>query len=152
MKLKITVIIAVFSLGIFVFNSPVYVHSDESHKGSMIEEESSKGSMMEKGSLMEHGSHKGSLMGGEMTAEVTESGAIKVGNTICPLSKEEVGVMGNVVEYEYEGKIYNFCCKACLKDFKKDPDKYVKVVNEMMAGEGAGEIQEADHDHSGHDH
>jgi len=129
MKLQITVIIAVLSLGIFVINSPVYAD--------------------------EKGSHKGSMMDGAMTAEVTESGAIRVGNAICPISKEKVGEMGDIVEYEHEGKIYNFCCKACLKDFKKDPDKYVKMVDEMMADEEAEVAEEAgevEDGHGDHDH
>jgi len=98
---------------------------------------------------------KGSMMEGEITAGVTKSGAIKVGNTICPISKEKVGEMGDVVEYEYEGKIYNLCCTMCLKDFKKDPEKYIKMIDEMMSGENAAEprgVQESEESHEGHDH
>lgn len=104
----------------------------------------------EKGSMMEDkGSHMGSMAEGEITAEVTETGAVRVGNTICPLSKEKVGEMGEIVEYEYEGKIYNFCCKMCLKDFKKDPEKYIKIINESMEGEEAPEAAES---HESYDH
>jgi YHS domain-containing protein len=105
MKLKLTIIMAAAGLGILLLRSPGYAED------------------------------KGSISDGQLTAEVTESGAIKVGNTICPVSKKKVGEMGEVVEYEYNGKVYNFCCKACLKDFEKDPEKYVKIVEEMMAGE-----------------
>ena len=100
----------------------------------------------------EKGSHKGSMMEDGLTAEKTQSGAIKVGNTICPLSKEKVDVMGDIVEYEHDEKVYNFCCKMCLKDFKKDPDKYIKIVDEMMASEVTGEVEESseEHDHESH--
>ena len=51
------------------------------------------------------------------------------GNKICP-------VMGNpIVEdakltYEYEGKIYNFCCEGCIEEFKVNPAKYIKIIEE----------------------
>jgi len=109
MKLKFAAVIAVLSLGIYVLISPVCAD--------------------------EKGSHKVSIMDGEITAEVTETGAIRVGNTICPLSKEKVGEMGDIVEYEHEGKIYNFCCKMCLKGFKKDPEKYIQMIYDSMADE-----------------
>ena len=80
------------------------------------------------------------------------AGPVKVGNKICPISGEKVGEMGDVVEYEYNGKIYNFCCPMCLKDFKKDPEKYVKMVEDMMAQEAAeGETPEGHMDQM-HDH
>ncbi len=63
----------------------------------------------------------------QLTATQT-SKPIEVGNKICPVSGEKVGGMGKVVQYEHEGKIYNFCCPMCLKDFKKDPRKYIKFL------------------------
>jgi len=79
--------------------------------------------------------------------------AIEVGNKICPVSKQPVDEMGEPVQYEYKGKIYNFCCKMCLKDFKKDPEKFSKIAEEEVAGEkehkGSGH-QEENKDH--HDH
>lgn len=67
-----------------------------------------------------------------------------VGNRVCPVSGENIPE-GKEVQYEYNGKVYNFCCKMCLKDFNKDPEKYVKKIEEM---------QEMEHkaSHYGHDH
>lgn len=59
----------------------------------------------------------------------------EVGNKICPISKKPVDVMGEPLQYEYEGKIYNFCCAMCLKTFKKNPEKYIKIIEEMMKEE-----------------
>ena len=59
----------------------------------------------------------------------------EVGNKICPVSGEKVGEMGQVVRYEYNGKIYNLCCKMCVKDFKKNPAKYSKIADEEVAKE-----------------
>ncbi len=58
---------------------------------------------------------------------------VEVGNTICPVSGEKVGEMGDIVKYEYKGKIYNFCCEACLKDFVKNPEKFAKIAEDEVA-------------------
>ena len=58
---------------------------------------------------------------------------IEVGNKICPVSGEKVGEMGDIVKYEYKGKIYNFCCEACLKDFVKNPEKFAKIAEDEVA-------------------
>ena len=26
----------------------------------------------------------------------------------------------------YKGKVIGFCCRDCIKDFQKDPEKYMK--------------------------
>jgi len=45
--------------------------------------------------------------------------------TVCP-------VMGDPLDkdayaFVYEGRQFKFCCDACLEDFQKDPDKFVKI-------------------------
>lgn len=60
---------------------------------------------------------------------------VEVGNTICPVSGEKVGEMGEVVKVEHNGKVYNLCCSFCAKDFKKDPEKFSKIAEES-AGKG----------------
>jgi YHS domain-containing protein len=57
----------------------------------------------------------------------------EVGNKICPVSGEKIGQDGmEPATYEYEGKIYNFCCASCIEEFKKNPVKYIKIVEEEM--------------------
>lgn len=53
--------------------------------------------------------------------------AVDAGNKICPVSQGAVDEKLKAT-YEYEGKIYNFCCAMCIDDFKKDPKKYIKIV------------------------
>ena len=65
-------------------------------------------------------------------AEATVSNAkeaVNVGNKICPVSGEKIEEKVKAT-YEYEGKIYNFCCAMCIDDFKKDPQKYIKKIEE----------------------
>jgi len=63
---------------------------------------------------------------------VVSSQTTEVGNKICPVSGEKVGEMGEVIKYEYNGKIYNLCCSMCAKDFKKNPEKYSKIAEEEV--------------------
>jgi len=62
-----------------------------------------------------------------------ESKALNVGNLICPVTGEKINGK-TMVTYEYQGKIYNFCCAGCPDEFKKDPEKYIKKVNEELQG------------------
>ena len=51
----------------------------------------------------------------------------------CVVSGEKLGEMGDPFVYDYEGREIKFCCKGCLKDFKKDPAKYIKKIEEAEA-------------------
>ncbi len=62
---------------------------------------------------------------------------VEVGNKICPVSGEKVGEMGEIITYEYNGKIYNLCCEACLKDFGKNPEKFSKIAEDEVAASQA---------------
>ena len=55
--------------------------------------------------------------------------ATAIGNTICPVTGEKINDKAKAT-YEYQGKIYNFCCPMCVDRFKKEPDKYIKKINE----------------------
>lgn len=122
----------------------VFAHEGEDHskdKGSMMEEEH--------GSMMDH----------KMDAEGAK--AVEVGNKICPVSGDKIPVpgeksaMGEVVKYEYNGKIYNLCCTMCIKDFKKDPEKYSKIAEEeaeKSEEQGKNEEHEEGDGHEHHNH
>jgi YHS domain-containing protein len=48
--------------------------------------------------------------------------------TLCPV------LGGNVdkqVYVDYQGKRIYFCCKGCDAEFKKDPEKYMKKLQEQ---------------------
>lgn len=67
------------------------------------------------------------------------------GNTICPVTGEKIDPQ-NKATYEYEGKIINFCCPACIEEFKKDPEKYIKKIDEELKSEPKDKSQTAHHD------
>ena len=47
----------------------------------------------------------------------------------CVVSDEKLGGdMGEPYVFTHDGREIKLCCKSCLKDFKKDPAKYVKKI------------------------
>lgn len=52
----------------------------------------------------------------------------------CAVSGEAFGgEMGKPVKVSHDGTDVYLCCKSCLKDFKADPAKYVKMVKDAAA-------------------
>jgi YHS domain-containing protein len=51
----------------------------------------------------------------------------------CIVSGDKLGEMGDPYVFEYEGRQIKFCCKNCVKDFKKDPAKYIKKIEQAEA-------------------
>ena len=51
----------------------------------------------------------------------------------CVVSDEKLGGMGDAYVFVHEGREIKLCCKSCLKDFKKDPAKYIKKIEEAEA-------------------
>ena len=113
------------------------------------------------GYVMAEGDQKDSIAMGNVSKEKVETKMddqaiakeevrlIEVGNKICPVSGDEVpvpgekGAMGDEpVKYEYNGKIYNLCCNMCVKDFKKNPEKYSKIADDEVAKEKITEQKE----------
>jgi len=48
----------------------------------------------------------------------------------CIVSDEKLGEMGKPYVFVYKGQEIKLCCKSCEKDFKKDPAKYLKKLEE----------------------
>ncbi|MBI4115721.1 MAG: YHS domain-containing protein [Candidatus Omnitrophica bacterium] len=67
----------------------------------------------------------------------TATDVVDAGNATCPVSGDKVNPK---VSYIYEGKKYHFCCAMCIKDFKKDPKKYI------------AQLEKGESQHDGHMH
>ena len=50
--------------------------------------------------------------------------------TTCVVSGEKLDSMGKPFVYDHEGREVRFCCKNCVKDFKKEPAKYLKQLDD----------------------
>jgi len=135
MKSKLIILGAV----ILVFcASQVFAHGGEKH------DESKESVMEDKGS---------------MHSEEFSPNAVNVGNAICPISGELISDVGEGkgVQIEHKGKIYNVCCKFCAKDFKKNPEKFITIIEKNLAeGKDPGREYKSDHDEESdpkeHDH
>src|SRR3954468_5798136 len=46
----------------------------------------------------------------------------------CPVSDEKLGDMGDPYVFTHDGREIKLCCKGCLKDFEKNPKKFVKKI------------------------
>lgn len=46
----------------------------------------------------------------------------------CVVSGEKLGGMGDPYVFDYKGQEIKLCCKSCLKDFNKDPEKFLKKL------------------------
>ena len=51
----------------------------------------------------------------------------------CPVSDEKLGEMGKPYVFTNDTREIKLCCKDCLKDFKKDPAKFVKKLEAAEA-------------------
>ena len=72
---------------------------------------------------------KDNTQGATQSAEVkVVKSDVKAINTTCPVSNEDID---DPVKVEYKGKTYALCCKTCLKKFQKDPEKYMKKMEEQ---------------------
>ena len=58
----------------------------------------------------------------------SETAAVQIWNKVCPVKGEEIDADAPTVEYN--GKIIGFCCPGCDSKFQKDPEKYMKNLNE----------------------
>ena len=96
------------------------------------------------GSALAHEGHKK----GELVA-ITEKDAAWVAKakaeyptTACIVSEDKLGGdMGKPVDFIYrvEGqpdRLISFCCDDCVKDFNKDPEKYLKILDGVAKKKG----------------
>ena len=52
----------------------------------------------------------------------------------CPISDEKLGEHGRPAKVTSDGTDVWLCCKSCIKDFNKEPAKYVKMVADARRG------------------
>jgi len=51
----------------------------------------------------------------------------------CVVSDDPLGEHGKAIKVTYKGTDIYLCCNDCMKDFKKDPAKYAKMVKDAAA-------------------
>lgn len=48
----------------------------------------------------------------------------------CLVSDEALGSMGEAYVFTYKGQEIKLCCKGCLKEFNKDPKKFLQKMED----------------------
>ncbi len=48
---------------------------------------------------------------------------------VCLVSDEPLESMGKPLDYVHEGRLVRFCCKSCVKEFKKDPAPILEQID-----------------------
>jgi hypothetical protein len=74
-------------------------------------------------------SHAGHAQGSE-SHEAVKKGGDGYPLSVCVVSGEELGSMGEPVVIQHEGREVRFCCKSCVEKFRKDPAKYLTKLDE----------------------
>jgi hypothetical protein len=70
-----------------------------------------------------------SMCGMTPTAAAVSTNAVPDLLTTCPVSGDKLdGDMGKPYVFVYKKQEVKLCCKSCLKDFNKDPDKYLAKI------------------------
>lgn len=68
---------------------------------------------------------------GEETAPVVAD-AGKYPLSVCPISGEKLGEMGDPVTKTYDGRDVTFCCANCVGTFEKDLKSSFKILDEKI--------------------
>ena len=75
-----------------------------------------------------HGHMMMNMQNQDSTAMPPGQSQMMLNQTICP-------VMGGKIDKQffadYQGKRVCFCCQSCLKTFEKNPEKYLKLMEEQ---------------------
>jgi YHS domain-containing protein len=85
----------------------------------------------------------------ELAAEKKGDGAKKDGkkdaelNAKCPVTGDDAD---KSITTEYKGRTIAFCCEDCVKDFKKDPEKYIKKLDKEKSSKKSDDHK--DHEHA----
>ncbi|MFH1743012.1 MAG: hypothetical protein ABIH23_28740 [bacterium] len=50
----------------------------------------------------------------------------------CVVTGQKLGTMGDAIDYVHANRLVRFCCKGCIDTFRKDPTKYMAVIDEAL--------------------
>ncbi len=51
----------------------------------------------------------------------------------CPVTGEKLGSMGPPIPVSVNGRTIQVCCQGCVSAVRKNPDKYLKIVDDDVA-------------------
>lgn len=72
--------------------------------------------------------------GEEPVPAVSEAGKYPL--SVCPISGEKLGEMGDPVTKTYDGRDVTFCCANCVGTFEKDLKKSFEILDAKIVAAG----------------
>ena len=87
----------------------------------------------------------------KIDAAVVAAQSKKYGAAKCVVSDEAFGgEMGEPVDYVIGNRLVRLCCDGCIKKLRKDPLKYMTMVDKATGKDGHDEGHGKDHKHDDH--
>jgi YHS domain-containing protein len=72
--------------------------------------------------------------------------------TVCVVSDEPLGEMGETVNVVYNNRLVRFCCKGCVEDFKEEPTPFLEKLDGAKSVDQPAHEPKQKHDHGQHKH
>jgi hypothetical protein len=58
--------------------------------------------------------------------------------SVCPVSGETLGAMGEPYNHVHEGRLVRFCCDGCLDEFNADPSSFLAKIDAAASEAATG--------------
>lgn len=65
------------------------------------------------------------------------------GQRNCPVTGEPLGSMGDPVSVTVQGRTIEVCCQGCVAAVQKNPEKYLKIVDDELARSDSSKVRRA---------
>lgn len=62
---------------------------------------------------------------------------------MCPVTGEPLGSMGDPIPVTVQGRTIQVCCQGCVAAVQKNPEKYLKAVDDELARSDSSAIRRA---------
>ena len=67
----------------------------------------------------------------------------------CMITREKLDSMGGSIDRVFNNRLVRFCCKGCVPKFKKDPAKYLAMLDAVRGKKHDDQDKKSDDDHRG---
>ena len=85
------------------------------------------GNSLAHNTMHKHGQNMMGMQNQDSTAVMPGNQMMQTNQTLCPVTGNKIDKKTYV---DYKGQRVYFCCQSCVAAFKKNPDKYIKSMNE----------------------
>lgn len=62
---------------------------------------------------------------------------------MCPVTGEPLGSMGDPIPVTVQGRTIQVCCQGCVAAVRKNPEKYLKIVDDELARSDSSAVRSA---------